>query len=417
MRSTFENLLLDGRVVDLVVTDGIISEIRPVTDAGATRRNASAPVVPAFYNCHTHLAMSLLRGFADDLPLMPWLQDHIWPAEGRLTEKAVHAGARLGILELIRSGTVFANDMYWYAPAVARAAEEMGIRCAVSIHTVETGGPGRDDPRNTASNALLRDFPRDASSRVFATLAPHAVYTVCERTLREIAARARAEDRFVHIHVSETRGEVETCRREHGGRTPVAYLNDCGILGPKTVMAHCVHLTDDDIAIIRDTGAVIAENQQSNMKLVSGLFPWSRTRGLRRCLGTDGACSNNSLSMFAEMKCAALAAKIESGDPTAAPAREILRQATRDGAQAFGLDAGEVRVGASADFLILRPESAPFIPGINMPSDLVYACDPSCIDSVVCAGRILMEHGVVPGQDEIVAEAREAASALRAGVS
>ena len=408
MPRTFSNLALDGRPVDLTVDGGVITAIEPA----APVPSAPAPVVPAFYNCHTHLAMSLLRGFADDLALMPWLQQHIWPAEAKLTEDLVYAGARLGILELIRSGTVFANDMYWFAPAVARAAGEMGIRCAVSLHTVETGGPGHDDPRNVASNTVLKDFPRDASSRVFTTLAPHAIYTVCERTLREIAARAKAEDRFVHIHVSETKGEVETCRREHGGRTPVAYLRDCGLLGPKTLMAHCVHLTDDDVAIIRDTGAVVVENQQSNMKLVSGLFPWMRTAGLRRCMGTDGACSNNSLSMFAEMKCAALAAKIESGDPTAAPATAILRQATRGGAQAFGIDAGEIRVGAAADFLILRPDAVPLVPGANLASDLVYAADPSCIDTVVCAGRVLMEHGVVPGEDEILAAARHAARSL-----
>ena len=413
MTRTFENLLLDGRPVDLEVADGRIRAILPVPPEAAARRQAvCAPVVPAFYNCHTHLAMSLLRGFADDLALMPWLQEHIWPAEAKLDEDLVYAGARLGILELIRSGTVFANDMYWYAPAVARAAEEIGIRCAVSIHTVETGGPGHDDPRNVASNARLADYASDPSSRVFTTLAPHAIYTVCERTLRGIAARAKAEDRFVHIHVSETKGEVETCRREHSGLTPVAYLHGCGLLGPKTVMAHCVHLTDDDVAIIRDTGAVIAENQQSNMKLVSGLFPYARTAGCRRCLGTDGACSNNSLSMFAEMKCAALAAKIEAGDPTVAPADEVLRLATRGGAQAFGLDAGEIRVGAAADFLILRPDAVPLVPGANLASDLVYAADPSCIDTVVCAGRVLMEHGVVPGEAEIVAAARQAVSRL-----
>ena len=201
---------------------------------------------------------------------------------------------------------------------------------------------------------------------------------------------------------------MEACRREHGGLTPVAYLNACGLLGPKTVMAHCVHLTDDDVAVIRDTGAVIAENQQSNMKLVSGLFPWTRTTGLRRCLGTDGACSNNSLSMFAEMKCAALAAKIESGDPTAAPAAAILHQATRGGAEAFGIDAGEIRVGAAADFLILRPDAVPLVPGADLASDLVYAADPTCVDTVVCAGRVLMEHGVVPGEKDILDEARRA---------
>ena len=408
----FKNLLLEGRAVDLSVADGRIAALAPAAPAPARPR----PVVPAFYNCHTHLAMSLLRGGADDLALMPWLREHIWPAEARLTDEIVYAGARLAILELIRSGTVFANDMYWHAPMVARAAEEMGIRCAVSMQTVETGGSGVDDPRNAAANAALEGLPKDASSRVFTTLAPHAVYTVCEATLRRLAARARAEDRFVHIHVAETREEVARCRAAHGGRTPVRHLLDCGLLGPKTIMAHGVHLTDDDIAIVRDTGAVLVENQQSNLKLASGLFPYARTAACRRALGTDGAASNNALSMFAEMKCAALVAKIESGDPTVAPAEEVLRLATRGGAAAFGLDAGEIRAGAAADFLILDPDAAPLVPGRSLASDLVYAADPSCVDTVVCAGRVLMEGGVVPGAAEIVAAAREAALSLRRSV-
>ena len=407
----FRNLELDGKAVDIAVKDGRIAAIAPASETGGRAR----PVVPAFYNCHTHLAMSLLRGYADDLELMPWLQEHIWPAEAHLTDEIVYAGARLAILELIRSGTVFANDMYWHAPAVARAAEEMGIRCAVSMQTIETGGPGRNDPKNVAANAALERLPRDASARVFATLAPHAIYTVCESSLRDIAARAKAEDTFVHIHVAETRFEVETCRKERGGRTPVAYLNDVGLLGPKTVMAHCVHLTDDDIRIIADAGAVICENQQSNMKLVSGLFPFRRAvekGGCRAAIGTDGASSNNSLSMFAEMKCAALAAKIESGDPTCAPAESVLRLATRGGAEAFGIDAGEIRVGAQADFLVLRPDALPLAPGFSRTSDLVYAADASCVDTVVCAGRVLMEDGVIPGEEEIVDAARAAAKGL-----
>ena len=211
---------------------------------------------------------------------------------------------------------------------------------------------------------------------------------------------------------------METCKKEHGGRTPVAYLNDLGLLGPKTVMAHCVHLTDDDIRIIADTGAVIVENQQSNMKLVSGLFPYRRAAEKVKCrlaLGTDGASSNNSLSMFAEMKCAALCAKIESGDPTCAPAADVYRAATRGGAQAFGLDAGEIRAGAAADFVILKPDAVPLVPGFNRASDLVYAADPSCVDTVVCAGRVLMENGVIPGEEEIISAAREAAAKLTHG--
>ncbi len=413
MACLFRNLLLGTKTVDVSVENGTIAAIVPAAspDEGAAPR----PVVPAFYNCHTHLAMNLLRGYADDLELMPWLQEHIWPAEAHLTDEIVYAGTRLAILEMIRSGTVFANDMYWHAPAVARAAEEMGIRCAVSMQTIETGGPGHNDPKNVAANKALAGLPRDASARVFATYAPHAIYTVCEQSLRDIAAKARDEDTFLHVHVAETRFEVETCKKEHGGRTPVAYLNDLGILGPKTVMAHCVHLTDDDIKIIADTGAVIVENQQSNMKLVSGLFPYRRAveRGMcRLALGTDGASSNNALSMFAEMKAAALCAKIESGDPTCAPAADVWRAATRGGAQAFGLDAGEIRAGAAADFVILRPDAVPLVPGFNRTSDLVYAADPSCVDTVVCAGRVLMENGIVPGEAEIISAARRAAAQL-----
>ena len=408
MQKTFANLELNGKAVDIAVADGRIASIAPAAETGAATR----PVVPAFYNCHTHLAMNLLRGFADDLELMPWLQEHIWPAEAHLTDEIVYHGTRLAILEMIHSGTVFANDMYWHAPAVARAAEEMGIRCAVSMQTIETGGPGRNDPKNIAANKALEGLPRDASARVFATLAPHAIYTVCGDTLKAIADRARAEDTFIHVHVAETLFEVETCRKEHGGLTPVAYLNGLGLLGPKTIMAHCVHLTDDDVKIIADTGAVIVENQQSNMKLVSGLFPYRRTEGCRVILGTDGASSNNSLSMFAEMKAAALCAKIESGDPTCAPAAEVFRRATRGGAQAFGLEAGEIREGAAADFIVLDPDAVQLVPGFNCASDLVYAAEPACVDTVVCAGRVLMEGGVVPGEKEIVAEARKAARGL-----
>lgn len=412
----FKNLLFDGKAVDLSTEGGKISAITPSTEA-------SAPefiLAPAFYNGHTHLAMDLLRGYADDLELAPWLNEHIWPAEAHLDDGIVYAGTRLAILEMIRSGTVFANDMYWFAPAVARAAQEMGVRAAISMQTIETRGPGNNDPRNIAANAELeKSLPRSAADgRVFATLAPHAIYTVCEDTLRRIAAKAKDEDTILHVHVSETAGEVEACRSEHGGRTPVAYLADCGIIGPKTVMAHCVHLTDDDIRIIADSGATIAENAQSNMKLCSGMFRFRdavERGGCRAIIGTDGASSNNSLSMFAEMKAAALLAKIESGDPTAGSAGRVYRMATRDGALAFGIDAGEIRVGALADFMLLKRDAVPLVPGFHGVSDLVYAADPSCVDTVVCDGRILMEGGKIPGEAEIIAEARAAAVRLTRG--
>ncbi len=412
---TFKNLLFNGESVDVTVEGNKITRIAP-------SRDTSEPgfiLAPAFYNGHTHLSMNLLRGFADDLKLDTWLNDHIWPAEAHLDEQIVYAGARLAILEMIHGGTVFANDMYWFSEGVARAAQEMGVRCAVSIQAIETGGPGLNDKRNIATDDKLAELlPRSATAgRVFAMLAPHAIYTVCEKSLREIAARAVAENTMLHIHVSETAGEVEACREQHGGRTPVQYLDDCGIIGPRTIMAHCVHLTDGDIRLIADRGAVIAENAQSNMKLCSGMFRFRdavELGGCRAIIGTDGASSNNSLSMFAEMKAAALLAKIESGDPTAGSAGRIYKMATRDGAQAFGLDAGEIREGALADFILLKRNAVPLVPGFNAVSDFVYAADPSCVDTVVCDGNVLMRGGVIPGEDGIIAEARDAAKRLAA---
>ncbi len=409
----YNNLLLDGKVVDITIDNGLIAKIAPHTVVAGEA--AARPIAPCFYNCHTHLAMNILRGYADDLELMPWLQEHIWPAEAHLTDEIVYDGTRLAILEMIRTGSVFANDMYWYAPAVRRAAEDMGIRLAVSMQTIETGGPGHNDPKNVAANKELESMPRSANNRIFATLCPHAIYTVCEESLKSLAERAKAEDTFIHIHVAETKFEVDTCKKDHGGRTPVQYLNDLGLLGPKTIMAHCVHLSDDDIKIIADTGAVICENQQSNMKLVSGLFPFHRAvekGGCRTVIGTDGAASNNSLSMFNEMKCAALAAKIESSSPTVAPASMIYRMATRGGAEAFGINAGEIKEGMEADFMILNPNATPLVPGFNSVSDLVYAADSSCVDTVVCQGRELMKNGIVPGEAEIIAKARESARRL-----
>lgn len=409
-----KNVLLNGKSVDITITGNLISSVKQSTDLSKPKYIVS----PAFYNCHTHLAMNLLRGYADDLQLMDWLQNHIWPAEAHLNDEIVYAGTRFAIMEMIRTGAVFANDMYWYAPAVARAAKDMGIRCAVSIQTIETGGPGKNDPINIAQNKLLENMSRSPDEMVFATIAPHAIYTVSENSLKELAHKAKDENSFLHIHVAETIGEVENCKKEHGGRTPIEYLNDIGLLGPKTIMAHCVHLSDNDIKIIAGTGAVAVENAQSNMKLTSGMFPFKRAvedGKIRTALGTDGACSNNSLSMFAEMKAASLLAKIESGEPTAGSADKILSMATSLGAGAFGLNAGRVEEGYLADMILLKADANCFIPGFNNVSDIVYAADTACVDTVICNGKILMQNGVIPDEEKIKEEAIIAAKKLCRG--
>lgn len=412
------NALLEGASRDLWIEDGVFRAIAPRIEQAADRTlDAGGRIaVPPFYNTHTHAAMTLLRGYADDMELHAWLEQFIWPAEARLTPDDIYHGSRLAILEMLRGGTVFFNDMYWAPEATLRAVEELGVRAAIGRLFIEES-PGRVLQRNREGNAALEAAHRHspARGRVLLTLAPHAVYTVSGTTLRDIAERAAATGDFVHIHASETRREVEDCLRATG-RTPVAWLDDCGLLGPRTLLAHCVHLTPEDIARIRDRGAVVAHMPCSNAKLASGVFDFHAVfeeGGCRLSLGTDGCASNNSLSMFDEMKLAALSAKLRSGRPTCGRDTDLWRIATRGGAEAFGLPGGRLEVGAAADLLLLAPDNPMLVPEHCLAANLVYAADTSCVESVICAGRILMEERRVPGEAEIVAAAREAARRLR----
>ena len=411
---------LDGRTVDVLIEGNRFKTISETPISGTFDRTLDARgklLTPPFYNGHTHAAMNLLRGFADDLQLMDWLQNHIWPAEAHLDDAIVYAGTRLSILEMIKSGTVFFNDMYWYAPAVLRAAEDMRMRAAIARQAIETS-PGVNNPTNVESNSALENMICGCSNRVFLTYAPHAIYTVCGDSLREMHEKAADEKAYYHIHVAETRTEMETCAKLHDGMTPVAYLDSLGVLDGRTIMAHCVHLTDGDIRTIRERGAVIVHNAQSNLKLDSGFFPFRRAVTEGRCrtiLGTDGCCSNNSMSMFSEMKAAALLAKTVGDDPTVAPAMQVLKMATADGAEAFGIDAGEIAEGKLADALLLDASCTQLVPGFNLASDLVYAADSSCVDTVICDGNVLMENRIVPSEAEIIAAARDAAARLVRG--
>ncbi len=409
---------LEGRETDLLIKDGVFARIASRIESVATPvlEAQGMLIVPAFYNAHTHAAMTLLRGYADDMELHSWLNDFIWPAEARMTSEDIYHGTRLAILEMIRTGTVFFNDMYWHAEATLRAVEEMGVRAAIGRLVIEES-PGRILDCNRVSMEALESAHKvsPARVRILLTHAPHAVYTVSGATLRDIAARAMDAGEFLHIHASETRREVEECLRTNGS-TPIAWLDECGILGPRTLLAHCVHLTEDDIARVRDRGAVVVHMPCSNLKLVSGVFDYQATCERGKCrvsLGTDGCASNNSLSMFDEMKLAALSAKMRSGEPTCGKDTEIWSIATRGGAQAFGLHAGVIAEGASADALLLDPEHPMLVPEHSLAANLVYSADSSCVDTVLCAGRILMRNRHVDGEGEILDAARARARQIR----
>ena len=368
-----------------------------LTDDVQVVESAGKAILPAFYNGHTHAAMSLLRAYADDMPLSVWLNEHIWPVEAKMTADDMYHGVKLSLLEMIKTGTVFFNDMYFAWERCAEAVEEMGLRAVVADSFIDRGD-------EAYANQFLARFKSQQAlntDKIRFAIAPHAMYTVGGDMLRRCAEAAREADQFLHIHLAETQQEMDDSLAKYK-MTPTAYLHSLGVLGPKTIVAHAIYLTDEDMDILKETSTTLVHNPCSNMKLASGIFPSKAVndKGLKVVLGTDGSSSNNNLDMREEMKFAALMAKLRYG-ADALPAQEVLRWATSDAAAAFGIDAGEIAEGKLADAVIVRLDHDRMVPRHNLISNWVYAADSSVIDSVLCDGRFLMQAGRVPHEDEI----------------
>ena len=400
---------LNGEPVGLRAQDGVISEIGSGVSAqpgDEVLDGTGMALVPGLVNAHTHAAMTLFRGFADDLPLMVWLEEHIWPAEARLEPEHVYWGTRLACAEMIRTGTVAFWDMYWHPEAVARAVEDAGLRAVVAAPLID--GPDADKARADADEALDR-VRESASGRVRAGYAPHALYTVSPASLEWVAERAAERDATVQIHLSETQKEVEDCVAEHGVR-PAFHLDRAGLLGPNTILAHGVWLDNDELDLIAERGATVVTNPVANLKLaVGGVFPYpaARERGVEMGIGTDGPGSNNSLDLFSDLKTFALLQKNAAFDAAAVDAGETLRLGA--GAASALLRSPALREGYPADFLLVRT-GAPEMAMGELDAGLVYAASGAIVDATVVAGRVLMRGGVVEGADEAASKAQECAS-------
>lgn len=385
-----KNVLLKDRKTDILVADGRFKSLCAPegTRADETLDAEGTAILPPFYNTHTHAAMSLLRGYADDMPLQKWLQDYIWPYENKMTAQDIREGSRLAVREMIRTGTVFFSDMYFEIDQTIAVVQEFGIRAAIGVTFVDSHSKSQQADKLD----LLRNWVDPSGGLITLTVAPHAIYTVSPDLLVKCADTARSLGLKLHIHLSETRQEVEDCLRAHG-TTPVRYLDSLGFLGPDVIAAHVVHVDEEEAAILASRGVTLAHCPCSNMKLASGIFPYKMLHeaGCRITLGTDGDSSNNNLDMREEMKFAALLAKVSSGDPEVLPAAEALEMATRSGAEAFGLDAGVIREGALADALLVRLDDERMQPCHNLVSNWVYAAGSSCIDCVICNGNIVMK--------------------------
>ncbi len=403
-----KNVELDGRTTDVRIEDGRFHSIGPDLEAPDAQvlDGCRMAIAPTFVNAHTHASMSLMRSYAEDLELHDWLQNHIWPLEVQMDEEDIYHGARLACLEMIKSGTTCFNDMYWHFHGTARAVEESGLRAVLSSVFIDFGDEQKAAEQRALTEKLFAES-QHYSDRISFALGPHAIYSVSEASLRWVKSFADQHGLGIHIHVSETEKEVDDCVALHGVR-PVEWLEQIGFLGPNVMAAHVVHVSDAEIGILARRGVKVVHNPVSNMKLASGSFPHNRLRegGVEISLGTDGCSSNNNLCMLEEMKMAALHAKLVHNDPTALSAREVFDMATVGGAHALGLDCGEIAVGKLADCMLVDLSNHRLAPGYQLVDDLVYSADTSCIDTVICDGKILMQNGRVEGEEEIIVAAR-----------
>ncbi|TSC53153.1 MAG: 5-methylthioadenosine/S-adenosylhomocysteine deaminase [Parcubacteria group bacterium LiPW_39] len=349
-------------------------------------------VLPGLINAHTHAAMTLLRGYADDMPLKEWLTKKIWPAEAKLKVNDNYRGSKIACQEMLASGTTAFNDMYWYQIGEIRAAKEIGLRHFAGILVIDTGlvnfGPA-------AIEKIYRKLKCQATQKIQVTLAPHSIYAVSKETLIWCKNFADKNNLLLHIHLSETEKEVKDCLRQQGCR-PVEYLEKIGFLGHNVIVAHACWLNDKEIKILAKKGVNIAHCPTSNLKLASGVMPFSKLieAGVNVCLGTDGAASNNSLDMFWEMKMAALIHKWNEKNPEAANAQTILDLATINGAKSLKMEKeiGSLEVDKKADLIIINFDQPHLKPCFNPISHLIYAAKGADVETVIIGGQVLLKN-------------------------
>ncbi|MHB1651060.1 MAG: amidohydrolase [Desulfitobacteriaceae bacterium] len=370
-------------------------------------------VMPGLINTHTHAAMTLLRSYADDLPLMPWLENKVWPFEAKLTDEDIFWGTSLALCEMIRSGTTAMLDMYASMDQVAEAVLSAGSRAVLSRGMI---GDAPNGQRALQENIeLWKQYHQAGDGRIRVMFGPHAPYTCSAGFLQQVKQEADKCGTGIHIHVAETLDEIKIIRDKYN-KTPVQWLDEIGLFGGHVVAAHCVHLTAEDIKILDNKHVCVAHNPESNMKLNSGtaLVPELIAQGVVVGLGTDGASSNNNLDLFGEMRSAAFQQKLRVNSSTL-PAYEVLKLATLGGAQTLGWeDIGMLAPGFKADLITINLDQPHFYPRFSIPAHLVYAAHAGDVRTVMVDGKLLMEDRKLLTLDEhkICAEAEKRAKRI-----
>ena len=409
--TVLENVTLNGEKKNIFIKDNKIHEIG---EGGPYKKKEGETIIPcegkailpAFYNCHTHSPMVLLKGRGEDKILEKWLAEDMFPAEAKFNEDIVYHASKFAILEMIKGGTVFFNDMYYFPEATKRAIEEMGIRgaiCSPQIDFINGRQIGEEELKKKKEE--IEEFAKLKfdNPRLIKVTGVHSVYTLSNDLLKFYSEISKKYKTFLHIHACETEIEVKTSQNRFH-KSPIQVLEDYDLLRENTILAHCVHLTEDDIKLIKKYGCTIAHCPVSNYKLVSGQFRFDELleKGIRITLGTDGSASNNNLSMIEEMKVCALNAKMVGKAPYKGKVDNILETATINGAKAFNIEAGKIEVGKYADFILVNLNHIQLLPNHNLKSNMIYSAHDDVITDVFCDGKQIMKDRKVENEDEII---------------
>ena len=402
-----KGVLHEGKKVDILIEGNRfkkISENIEDEDAEIIPCKDKA-IFPAFYNCHTHMPMTLLKGLTDEKELMQWLKEDIWPREAKMKPHDIYVASKFAILEMIKGGIVFCNDMYQFPEETMKAIDEMGIRGVVSKPEVNVTYTPEEFEEKKKKVLEFMDYPNINENRIIKGISCHSIYTLSEEFLKFYSDLAKKNNMRIHIHACETQKEIDDCQKAHHC-TPIEYLEKLGLLTDKTILAHSVHLTEKDMDIIKKYDCKVAHCPISNFKLKSGMMAFQKLhqKGITVTLGTDGSASNNSLSILQEMKVCALNAKTQAKDSKAGSAEDILKAATVNGAKAFGIDAGEIKEGKLADFILFDLNHYLFLPNYNLISNIVYSAQNDCVTDVFCDGVQLMKDRKVKDEDKICEE-------------
>lgn len=364
--------------------------------------------VPGFINMHAHSPMSMMRGIGEDMVFSDWLEK-IWEIEAKINHDFIYWSTKVAAIEMLKGGITTFNDQYWSFQATMKAAQELGIRVSTGYDLLDKNDAYESERQKEQCMERFAQFIPEEDGNIF-TLNFHAVYSVLEPTMIWAAQFARENGLRLHIHLCETRKEVEDCKALHGGLTPVEYLDRLGVLGPDVIAAHTLWLTEHDVEILARNRVTCVHNINSNTKLSSGyrfLYNELRDAGVNICIGTDGCASSNNLDILEALKTAALVQKAWRDDPKAMPLNELFSMATANGAAALGINSGVLEEGKTADISIIDMENTYFLSPAPFLANLIYSAHSECVHSVLVNGRFVMRDRVIEGEEEILRTAKE----------